>query len=161
MERPDTSNYFRFYGLPERFEMDTAALKSLYLEKSKLYHPDFYGHDPESQTLAVASSAYNNMAYKILSNDVQRAMYLTSLKFEDSDNPPALPQAFLMDMMDINEDIDEADDAGRTDLLNRIDGIRTQTLQEIKSQAVQENWPLLQIAILKWKYLERLLGRLV
>lgn len=161
MERPDTANYFRFYGLPEQFELDPAVLKRLYLDKSKQYHPDFYGQDPESQNLAMAATAYNNQAYKTLSNQVLRAMYLTDLKFRPEDANPALPQEFLMDMMELNEEIDTVSDESRENLLRQLEQYKTAIMTEITQNCLHESWQNARIAVLKWKYLERLTGRLV
>ena len=105
LERPDDSNYFRFYGLEESFEISQNRLKQLFLEKSKLYHPDFYINQPESQHIALSASALNNLAYKTLSNEISRVQYLCSLNGDQSESNPALPIDFLSDMMDLNEAI--------------------------------------------------------
>ena len=39
---PDTANYFAFYGLPEAFLLDSAALKAKYYQLSRELHPDFH-----------------------------------------------------------------------------------------------------------------------
>ena len=41
-----TPDYFTFYGLPESFLLDEAALKAKYYQLSRELHPDFHaqGH---------------------------------------------------------------------------------------------------------------------
>jgi molecular chaperone HscB len=160
LERPNTNNYFIFYGLDEVFDIDKAVLKNCYLDKSKLYHPDYYGDDSQAQNIAVASSSFNNIAYKTLSNDIRRAQYLVELKLNHGDDNIKLPQEFLMDMMDLNEMIDEADSASNTSIGEQIEKLKTEVLATIKSKATQALWLETQIAVLKWKYIERLEARM-
>ena len=160
LERPNTNNYFLFYGLEEKYELDKTLIKNCYLEKSKLYHPDFYGDDAQAQNIAIASSAYNNLAYKTLSNDIRRAQYLLDLKLNQSEQSKQLPQDFLMDMMDINERIDELEAGAEAKIIQDIQNLKTQLMENIHTSARAEQWMETQIALLKWKYIERLENRL-
>lgn len=157
---PNTKDYFSFYGLEEKFLIDPAELKQLFLEKSKLYHPDFYLADAESQNIAISSSAYNNLAYKTLGADISRASYLLSLKTSNEEKSIQLPQAFLMEMMELNEMIDEISDDSRYDIEDQILVLKKTALESIRQYASEEIWTSLQIEILKWRYLERLENRL-
>jgi molecular chaperone HscB len=160
LERPNTNNYFLFYGLEEVFDIDKAVLKNCYLDKSKLYHPDYYGDDPQAQNIAVASSSFNNIAYKTLSNDIRRAQYLVELKLSHGDDNIKLPQEFLMDMMDLNELIDEADENSKPSIDTQIEKLKSELLETIKTKATEALWLETQIAVLKWKYIERLETRM-
>jgi molecular chaperone HscB len=159
LEKPDTSNYFSFYGLEAKFELDGEKLKQLYLEKSKLYHPDFYANDSKSYNTALMASAYNNQAYKILNSEISRASYLLELKKPQLENK-TLPQDFLMEMLELNEAIDEMTDINRYDIEDKIDAYRKQSLTSIRASARSEQWDELQMHMLEWKYLERLKDRL-
>lgn len=160
LERPNTNNYFIFYGLEEVFDIDKAVLKSCYLDKSKLYHPDYYGDDAQAQNIAVASSSFNNIAYKTLSNDIRRAQYLVELKLSHGDDSIKLPQDFLMDMMDLNEMIDEVDENSKSSIDSQIETMKSELLETIKNKATEALWLETQIAVLKWKYIERLEARM-
>ena len=160
LERPNTNNYFIFYGLEEVFDIDKAVLKNCYLDKSKLYHPDYYGDDPQAQNIAVASSSFNNIAYKTLSNDIRRAQYLVELKLSHGDDSIKLPQDFLMDMMDLNELIDELDENTKPSIDTQIESLKSELLETIKTKATEALWLETQIAVLKWKYIERLETRM-
>jgi molecular chaperone HscB len=160
LERPNTNNYFLFYGLEEVFDIDKAVLKNCYLDKSKLYHPDYYGDDPQAQNIAVASSSFNNIAYKTLSNDIRRAQYLVELKLSHGDDNIKLPQEFLMDMMELNEMIDEVDENSKQSIDTQIESLKSDLLETIKTKATEALWLETQIAVLKWKYIERLEARM-
>lgn len=160
LERPNTNNYFLFYGLEEVFDIDKAVLKNCYLDKSKLYHPDYYGDDPQAQNIAVASSSFNNIAYKTLSNDIRRAQYLVELKLSHGDDNIKLPQEFLMDMMELNEMIDEVDENSKQSIDTQIESLKSELLETIKTKATEALWLETQIAVLKWKYIERLEARM-
>jgi molecular chaperone HscB len=160
LERPNTNNYFLFYGLEEVFDIDKAVLKNCYLDKSKLYHPDYYGDDPQAQNIAVASSSFNNIAYKTLSNDIRRAQYLVELKLSHGDDNIKLPQDFLMDMMNLNELIDEVDENTKPSIDIQIESLKSELLETIKTKATEALWLETQIAVLKWKYIERLETRM-
>lgn len=104
-----TVNYFEFYNLPICFELDETTLRQLFLKKSKQYHPDFYtleSADKQSEILEL--STLNNEAYKVLQDSDKRLQYVLELKgLLEAPKHNALPQHFLMEMMEINEQVME------------------------------------------------------
>jgi len=106
-------NYFDFYGIPESFHPDVAALKKKFYEFSKEYHPDFYATDTdEKQQEILELSTINNKAWQTLSDPAKRLEYILRRHELLVDGAkPALPGDFLMEMMDINERLMEIDDA--------------------------------------------------
>ena len=106
-------NYFDFYGIPESFHPDVAALKKRFYELSKQYHPDFYANDTdEKQQEILELSTINNKAWQTLSNPAKRLEYiLRQHELLVDGAKPALPGDFLMEMMDINERLMEIEDA--------------------------------------------------
>ncbi|MBV8389885.1 MAG: Fe-S protein assembly co-chaperone HscB [Mucilaginibacter sp.] len=106
-------NYFDFYGIPESFHPDVAALKKKFYELSKQYHPDFYANDTdEKQQEILELSTINNKAWQTLSDPAKRLEYiLRQHELLVDGAKPALPGDFLMEMMDINERLMEIDDA--------------------------------------------------
>lgn len=105
-------NYFEFYGLSESFEIDAALLKKKFYELSKKYHPDFYASESaEKQEEVLQLSTLNNKAYQILSNPDKRVDYILRQHnlLAEGDKYPLAPD-FLMEMMEINEQLMDADD---------------------------------------------------
>lgn len=105
-------NYFEFYGLPESFENNQAQLKKKFYELSKKYHPDFYASESaEKQEEVLELSTLNNKAYQVLSNTDKRVDYILRQHnlLADGDKYPLAPD-FLMEMMELNEQLMDADD---------------------------------------------------
>ena len=98
-------NYFEFYDLPVSFNLDPEVLRRQFLKLSKKYHPDFFTlESEEKQEEILGLSTLNNEAYKLLKDQEKRIKYVLELKgLLGKDIKPQLPQAFLIDMMDINE----------------------------------------------------------
>ena len=60
-------NYFEFFGLEPKFQIDLKALKLLYYEKMKQFHPDMtVDASLSEQRETLRLSALNNEAYKVL-----------------------------------------------------------------------------------------------
>lgn len=100
-------NYYEYYKLPIRLDIDLSVLRKLYYENSRKYHPDFYTlESEEKQEEVLRLSTLNNEAYKILSDDDKRLKHLLEVKgaIKDGDKEE-LSQLFLMEMMDINESV--------------------------------------------------------
>jgi len=101
------TNYFQFFGLPVSPTLDKAALKRTFYANSKRFHPDFHTlADEAAREESLEQSTVNNEGYKILADDDRRLKHLLDLKGilgEEGSNK--MPQAFLMEMMDINESL--------------------------------------------------------
>jgi molecular chaperone HscB len=107
---PDSTNYFAFYGLPEAFVLDEAALKSKYYQLSRELHPDFHAQDtPAAQAEALRLSTLNTDAYRTLADPDRRMAYLLGQHgmLEEGSAQNQLPSDFLMEVMDLNEQLME------------------------------------------------------
>jgi molecular chaperone HscB len=104
-----SEDYFQYFGINRTFFLDGKKLKKLYYQKSKELHPDFHtlnGQDHQDKMIELSS--INNQAYKTLKDFSSRVFYI--LELEDmvkNEGENTLPQAFLMDMMEVNEKIME------------------------------------------------------
>jgi molecular chaperone HscB len=126
-------NYFEFYGLPESFDMDEAALKKQFYALSKKYHPDFYANEDEAKQQEILElSTINNKAYNVLSNPNKRMEYMLQQHnlLAEGDKYQLAPD-FLMEMMEINEALMEVEDAEQ---LNAIKSQITDTEAELNTQ---------------------------
>ena len=103
------TNYFELYHLPVSFYPDQVEIKSRFYELSRLYHPDRFAQAGGAELAkALQMSAMNNEAYKTFKNpDATMAYILKMYNLLEEEEKYALPPAFLMEMMDINEAVSE------------------------------------------------------
>ncbi|MCA8829303.1 iron-sulfur cluster co-chaperone HscB C-terminal domain-containing protein [Hymenobacter pini] len=103
-----TPNYFEFYGLPESFRVDAAALKRQYYALSREYHPDFHATaSPEKQQEILQLATLNTNAYRVLSDADQRMAYILNAHGLLEEGKQELPSDFLMEVMELNEQLME------------------------------------------------------
>lgn len=102
-------NYFHFYQIPESFLPDEKAIQATYYALSREYHPDFYTLEPpEKQQEILEKSTLNTNAYRTLSDFDRRMHYILEqhgLLEEGAQND--LPQDFLLEVMELNEQLME------------------------------------------------------
>jgi molecular chaperone HscB len=107
---PDAPTYFAFYDLPEAFLLDEATLKRKYYQLSRELHPDFHAQaTPAAQAEALRLSTLNTDAYRTLADPDQRMAYLLGLHglLEEGSAQNQLPPDFLMEVMELNEQLME------------------------------------------------------
>jgi molecular chaperone HscB len=128
-------NYFELYGIPESFTPDAAAVKTKYYELSRKYHPDRFAQaDGATRAEALRMAAMNNDAYKMLNNEGAVMAYILRLHgLLEHEEKYALPSAFLMEMMELNEVISEYELEPGNDILKQ------QAIQTLADQLEQWN----------------------
>jgi len=101
-------NYFAFYDIPESFLPDEKAIKAKYYQLSRAYHPDFHaGASPERQEEILQLSTLNTNAYRTLSDADLRMQYILKEHGLLEEGKNELPADFLMEMMELNEELME------------------------------------------------------
>jgi molecular chaperone HscB len=152
-------NYFDLYDFQEQFVIDQVALKKKYYSLSKQYHPDFTGAENEAENLLI-SAAVNN-GYTLFQNVDATMGYLLKLKgVVVEEEKYALSPDFLMEVMDLNEDVDEKTIPAIHTLENELYNEIKKTVEE---KAIQDftkaDYDLIKDYYYKKKYLNRLLQR--
>ena len=156
--------------MPVSHDLDRAEIEQRYLELSKLTHPDrFVGGSSSERRAAMERSTAVNVAYRTLRDPVSRVEYLVKLGGIDLDSSdpdggaPKPDQAFLMDMIERREKVDEARQQGP----DAVDDMRIAVedeLDEVFEQAVSkiEDEDIVGAAhcLVTHRYLRRLLGEL-
>ncbi|MCC6406734.1 MAG: hypothetical protein IT453_06195 [Planctomycetes bacterium] len=101
---------FEVFGVEPAFELDHAALKRRLLELSRRMHPDYFATaGAEQRERAEGNTAELNRAHEVLANDQSRADWLVrSLGGPDELQERAMPQAFLLEVLEWNETLDAA-----------------------------------------------------
>ncbi len=165
-------NYFDFYEIPISFNPSQEVIKQKFYALSKKYHPDFYiNESQEKQDEILELSTLNNKAFQVLKDDQKRLQYILSLKGElvEGENY-ALPQSFLMEMMEVNEalmDLEFEADAAKLnelkvqisqieDSLNKELSALTDAFDQRDAQAQEENLKAIKAIYYRNKYLHRI-----
>ena len=102
-------DYFALYELPQSFHPDAAAVRRQYYVLSRQYHPDrFAAAEAADYAEVLRMSALNNEAYRTLGDEDRTMGYILKLNgIVEDEEAYKLPPAFLMDMMELNEAVDE------------------------------------------------------
>ncbi|XP_003975248.2 iron-sulfur cluster co-chaperone protein HscB [Takifugu rubripes] len=130
------TSYFKIMDCDYSFSLDTLKLQRRYVQLQRSLHPDnFSQKSVEEQKYSEIQSALVNKAYKTLLKPLSRGLYMLELqgmRIEEGTDSEADSQ-FLMELMEINEFLNEAQTAGEaeqiggdvkgklTDLTKRID----------------------------------------
>ncbi len=129
-------NYFEIFDLPVSIEIDDKALTKAYYKLTMEYHPDRYTlMDADVQLQAIDNTAIINEAYNVIKDSQARLKYvllLSGVKFEEGKE--SVPQEFLMDMMDINEELMEykmePDMDKKNKLIKQLAGIESKLFEQ-------------------------------
>jgi molecular chaperone HscB len=104
-------NYFELYDIPLSFQPDLSLVKKRFYALSRQYHPDFFGGANEVEKQEVLEiSARVNKAYKVFQKQDELIKYILQLKgLLEEEEKYSLPPEFLMEVMDLNEQVMELD----------------------------------------------------
>ena len=115
------SDYFDLLGLPRLYHIDLDTLEAHYLERSKRVHPDrFVNADAKQRVAALQQSMTLNNAYKTLRKPIARAEYLLERAGVVIGPNEAVAPSFLMEVLELREELADAKHAGDTALLGRL-----------------------------------------
>ena len=127
-------NYFEIFGLPVQLRVDKSLLPKKYFELSKKFHPDFYSNaTPGEQQHALEISANLNKAFKTFQNADETIKYVLKLKnLLQEEEKYELSPAFLMEVMDINEQLMDVDQSAASNLRSAVSNLQQQIFEPVK-----------------------------
>lgn len=127
-------NYFELFDIPVQLKVDKSALSPRYFLLSKKYHPDYFATgSEEEQATALEKSALLNKAWKTFQNPDETLKYVLQLKcLLEEEEKYELPADFLMDVMEINEQLMDMDSASTAQLESRINELETEIYEPVK-----------------------------
>lgn len=74
------ADYFAFFGLQRRFQLDTAALEKQFYRLSRKFHPDLYARaGADEQRWSLEKSSVLNDAWRTLRDPLARTEYMLGL----------------------------------------------------------------------------------
>ncbi|MEE8467977.1 MAG: iron-sulfur cluster co-chaperone HscB C-terminal domain-containing protein [Planctomycetota bacterium] len=105
---------FEIFGLEPSWVIDATELRRRLLRFSRIVHPDYFGQaTPQERERAETSSALLNSAHEVLVDAVRRADWLVAALGGPSEaDERQMPQEFLIEVLEWNETLEEARDAG-------------------------------------------------
>ncbi len=107
-------DYFELFQLPQVFDVETSLLAERYRALQQQVHPDrFAGATDQEQRLAMQYATYVNEAYATLRAPLARAIYMLDLAGRDIRENPALDPAFLMEQIELREDLEALEAKGQ------------------------------------------------
>ena len=115
-------NHFELLGLTPAFALETGQLDRSYREIQSRIHPDRFAHAGDAERRAsMQLTTQVNEAYRTLRSPVQRAKYLLELNGVDVafETNTAMPEDFLMEQMELRENLEAARDVDSLDMLQK------------------------------------------
>src|SRR6187455_1006911 len=115
----DKADLFSVLGLPARYAVDLAAAEASYKDQSRQVHPDRYATaDARARRASLARTVQLNQAWRTIKDPVRRAEYLlTRAGIDIGGKQPtpggeekrtievAAPPAFLMEILELNDEL--------------------------------------------------------
>jgi len=164
-------NHFELFDIPVSFFPDTTVVSKKYLMLQKKFHPDFFANaSPDEQAEALAQSSMANKALLVLKDSALLIPYILEMNEVLSVNENyQLPTSFLMEVMDLNEQVMEvSDDTQKAALRIQLKQLENEIFEPIKALlesyqvGITPKEALLQVKdyYFKKKYLDRIADEL-
>jgi molecular chaperone HscB len=114
---------FALLGLAPAYDVDLAALERAFFERSKQQHPDRAGATTAAERIATMSrSRALNDAYQLIKKPVSRAEHLLVRAGVAIGDNERLDPTFLMEILELREELAGATAAGNTELVGKLAG---------------------------------------
>ncbi|MBL6688314.1 MAG: Fe-S protein assembly co-chaperone HscB [Pseudomonadales bacterium] len=111
-------NFFEIFQLTPSFDLNLDVLGERYQTLQRRVHPDrFVGQGAQAERLATQWATQINEAYRTLSDGLSRAIYLLSMDSIELEENPTLSGAFLMEQIDLREDLEAAELSGEASVV--------------------------------------------
>jgi molecular chaperone HscB len=108
------TDYFAFFGLPQKLTLDPATLEQQFHSLSWKLHPDRFARALENERqLSLDLTSQLNDAYRTLRDPVARVEYLLSLSGmrKEGQKKQQAPPELLEEVFELNESLDELREA--------------------------------------------------
>jgi molecular chaperone HscB len=157
---------FDLLGIQPAFPVDEARLRQAWLKATALNHPD-RAADPETAHRTLSAV---NQAYRTLSDPEKAAnTLLTRLVGPSPEQAKALPDGFLMEMLEIRDELEEAKASKDPERIAKLeawaDEQRGMWMERVGEQfaahgEVNDQRDAIRQSLNAWRYIERLIEQL-
>jgi molecular chaperone HscB len=124
VQPPVPVDYFSFFGLPRKLNVDVAGMEREFYQLSRKLHPDLYsGAEAREQQWSLEQSSQLNDAYRTLKDPIKRTEYLLRLEGVELEEQSksateqarasgqvkkqVVPQDLLEEVFDLNMQLEE------------------------------------------------------
>ncbi len=154
-------NHFELFEIPVSFIVDKSLLAQKYFALQKKYHPDFFTTATAmEQEEALEISAQINKGFKVLKNEDETIKYLLQIKeMLKEDEKYQLPSSFLMEVMEMNEELTANTEELINTLTEYIHAPVKTILQNYSAATTPDELLKIKEYYYKKKYLQRILDR--
>lgn len=125
VQPPMPVDYFAFFGLPRKLDLDMARLERDFYDLSRKLHPDLYARaDSREREWSLEQSSHLNDAYRVLRDPIRRTEYLLKLEGVELEEQSkiaseearakgelkqqVIPPAMLEEIFELNMQLEEA-----------------------------------------------------
>lgn len=160
-------NYFEWFEMPFSLKVDMQQVTRKYMQMQRKFHPDYHVDANEAEQMEMLEKTSElNKAYAIFKNrDATIKYYLQLTGKWNEGQTEVLSPAFLMEMMDINESLDDGGDTKQ--ILEEVNSKIEQQYSEIEPIMLRNHGEIsnkdvesLIMYLNQKKYLNRILDRL-
>jgi molecular chaperone HscB len=153
---------FALLGLTPAYDVDLAALERAFFERSKAFHPDRVAGAPAADRVAALSrSRALNDAYQLIKKPVSRAEYLLVRAGVTIGDNERLEPAFLMEVLELREDLAEARAAGHRERIEELQRAmqarRAETLDALSGLFATSDFQAIKHRLIVLRYIHRYL----
>jgi molecular chaperone HscB len=161
-ERTSAPDAFGLLGLPVQFDLDPQVIERAFFERTKELHPDRFAGAPAAERVAALSrSRALNDAYQTLKKPVPRAEYLLVRAGVNIGDNERLDPTFLMEILELREELAEARAAKRTSEIERLckvmQGRRKAAVGALPALFESHDLPAIKEQLILLRYLDRYL----
>ncbi|XP_050549164.1 iron-sulfur cluster co-chaperone protein HscB isoform X2 [Daktulosphaira vitifoliae] len=154
-------NYFELFNLELNYSIDIGILTTNFRKLQSLIHPDkFSNKTKEEKKMSENFSSILNKAYGTLINPLQRGLYMLSLHgLNIEENPVTFEKSFLINIMEWNEQIEEANSKLSLEKLQiDVRDILDNTYKELSIAFINKDFNQAKILLSRAKYFVSMLN---
>ena len=130
---------FAVFGLPRHYAVDLGDLERRLRELSRKHHPDRFATAPAADRVrALGAATALNDAYRLLKRPDARAQHLLALHGMPITEADRLPQDFLVDVLELREELAEADPSRRAELEADVRGRQQAAMARVERALTSE-----------------------
>ncbi|XP_046457038.1 iron-sulfur cluster co-chaperone protein HscB-like [Daphnia pulex] len=158
------ADYFTIFGMEKSFEIDARELTKNFRLLQMQLHPDRFSQKSEDEKqISAHYSSLLNQAYKTLGSPLERGLYLLEIQGHplSDEGEIIMKPEFLSEIMEINEEIHEAEDNNDLERIKKTNEIMLGKLFRRAADRFRNNdWVAARECLAQLKYYSKIQDRI-